>query len=139
MKITNETKEQMMNRCIAYFNNLIEKLKDTHTLVKSCNDDCTMYLVPKGTEDQITYYSKPNDSYRFSDHWNWYANTQKCPDEHYVQCLNDDLPWPRRRTSNKATRPIWGIQVAYFDGKDEQYHHVYGQKFDKQTKEWSFE
>lgn len=124
--------------CVGYFNSLCKELEDTHVLVGSCNNDSSMYLVPKGTEDQITYASKPADSYRFSDHWNWYANTKKCPDEKYVQCLNVDLPRAKPRSEEgKASKPVFGICVAYFD-TDSKYHHVYGEKFDRKTKQWCF-
>lgn len=133
------SKEEKMKKCIEYFYALAEELKNTHTLVKSCNVDSTMYLVPKGTEDQITYHSKPANSYRFSDHWNWYANVRKCANERYVQCLNVDMPWAKKRTAKgKPSRPIFGIAVAKI-GDDSKYHHVFGERFNKKTKEWSFE
>lgn len=125
--------------CIDYFNNLYEKLCLTHELVISCNDDISMYLVPKGTKNQITYSSKPVDSYRVSDHWNWFANLKKCPYEKYVQCFNVDLPKAKPRTEEgKASKPVYGIQVAYF-GKDQKYHHVFGEKFDRTNGKWVFE
>lgn len=124
--------------CLEYFENLVEELKETHVLVVSCNQDSTLYLVPKGSEDQITYHSKPVNSYRFSDHWNWYANVRKCPDQHYIQCFNKDLPYPRRRPEpGKPSHPIAAMCVAYF-GDDGLYHTVFGERFDRKTKKWSF-
>ena len=124
--------------CVNYFDRLCKKLEGTHVLVASCNNDCSMYLVPKGSESQITYSSKPINSYRFSDHWNWYANVKKCPDENYIQCLNIDLPRAKpRNAEGKASKPVFGICVAYFDA-DSKYHHVYGEKFNRSTREWCF-
>ena len=124
--------------CMEYFNNLCNELKETHSLVGSCNKDCSLYLVPKGTEKEITYSSKPVNSYRFSDHWNWYSNIKKCSDPHYIQCFNIDAPRVKQRIEpGKASKPVLCICVAYF-GEDEKYHHVYGEKFDRDKKKWSF-
>lgn len=134
----NRNYEERKRSCLEYFYYLCDELRETHTIVGSCNNDCSLYLVPKGTESQITYYSKPVDSYRFSDHWNWYANLKKCPDEKYVQCFNPDLPWARRRSEDgRATRPIFGVCVAYFDA-DQKYHTVFGERFNRRTKKWRF-
>jgi len=125
--------------CLAYFMDLVKKLADTHELISSCNKDTTLYLIPKGTIDQLTYTSKPVDSYRFSDHWNWYANVNKCPNEHYVQCYNVDMPRVKPRAeAGKPSKPVFGICVAHF-GDDMKYHHVFGEKFDRKTKVWSYE
>lgn len=124
--------------CKAYFNYLVQKLEDTHELVPSCNNDESMYLIPKGTIDQLTYQSKPVDSYRFSTHWNWYANTNKCPDSNYIQCWNRDLPRPKPRPEEgKPSKPILGICVARF-GKDGVYHTVYGEVFNSKKRMWWF-
>ena len=105
-----ERTEEMKAQCLIYFEDLCRRLEDTHVLVGSCNQDETLYLVPKGTEDQITYNSKPANSYRYSDHWNWYANVKKCKNPNYIQCLNIDLPWAKKRLSEgKASKPIWGV------------------------------
>lgn len=130
--------EEKRAMCTEFFNDLCNELKDTHTLVKSCNKDYSAYLVPKGTEDQISYSSKPVGSYRISDHWNWYANIKKCPDENYVQCLNVDMPRAKSRPEEgKPSKPIFGICVAFF-GADHKYHHVFGEKFDRRIKRWVF-
>ncbi len=131
--------EERKGKCINYFNNLAESLKKTHVVVNSCNNDMSAYLVPIGTEDQITYSSKPKNSYRISDHWNWYSNVNKCPNESYIQCYNVDLPFARPRLApGKASKPRFAISVAYF-GNDGKYHHVYGEKFNRKTKEWTWE
>lgn len=122
-------KEYKMYYCMGKFMELAEKLKDTHDIVGSCNKDATIYLIPKGTEDQLTYYGKPEDSYRISDHWNWYANVKKCPDETHVQCHCVDLQKPRRRVDERATRPRDGVCIAYY-GSDHKYHHVFGERYD---------
>lgn len=132
------TRDEKMELCIAYFERLAEELKDTHVVVGSCNKDASAYLVPKGTEDQISYYGKPEDSYRISDHWNWFSNVKKCKDEHYVQCLNTDIPWTRlREEPGMATKPRYGIQVAYY-GKDRKYHGIFGDLFNRKTKTWAW-
>ena len=113
-------------------------LKDTHIIVKSCNKDESLYFVPIGTEDEITYSSKPENSYRYSDHWNWYANAKKCSNEKYIQCFTRDMPWCRRRQApEKGTNPIFGICICYF--KDNEYHSIYGEKFNRKSKEWTWE
>lgn len=133
------TREEKMNACLMYFEELSEKLKDTHEVIRSCNGDASAYLIPKGSIEELSYYSKPADSYRVSDHWNWFASTKKCENAKYIQCLSVDLPWARRReVDGKATRPVIGYQVAYF-GSDKKYHHVFGEKFNRRTKEWSWE
>lgn len=130
--------EERKQLCLEYFENLVEELKESHVLVGSCNQDSTLYLVPKGSEDQITYHSKPVNSYRFSDHWNWYANTRRCPNPRYIQCFNRELPYARRRPEpGKPSRPVVGVCVAYFD-EDNEYHTVFGERFNRKTKEWSF-
>lgn len=108
-------------------------------LVGSCNHDASVYLVPAGTEDQISYYGKPADSLRFSDHWNWYSNLKKCKIEGMVQCRSVDMPRTAHRTEpGKPSRPKFGIQVAYFDEQDGAYHHVFGEKFDRRTRSWTW-
>ncbi len=85
-----------------------------YVCVSSCNNDTSEYLVPKGTEDQITYYSKPEGSVRYSDHWNWYASINKCSDPDYIQCYNEDMPDPEPRISEKASFPWWGGAIAVY-------------------------
>lgn len=111
--------------CKDYFYGLCEQLKDTHELVASCNRDDSMYLIPKGTIDQLSYTSKPADSYRYSDHWNWYANVKKCPDPDYIQCHNVDVYGPNKRVQEgRASKPRFFVCVAYFDS-DNKYHTVF--------------
>ena len=132
------TKEEKKTLCKEYFMNLAEKLRETHELVKSCNQDETMYIIPKGTIDQLTYTSKPDNSYRYSDHWNWYANTKKCEDPFYIQCHCIDLPRAKRRLKEGyASKPVFGICVAYCKHND-VYHTIYGEKFNTKDRTWSF-
>ena len=84
--------EEKQAMCTEFFNDLCNELKDTHTLVKSCNKDYSAYLVPKGTEDQISYSSKPVGSYRISDHWNWYANIKKTLTKTMCSALTSTCP-----------------------------------------------
>ena len=118
-----------MIKCTYFFNRLAKELGDSYEVVGSCNKDSSVYLVPKGTKNQISYYSKPAMSFRVSDHWNWYSNTKKCKNESYVQCYSTDLPRPHKRPEKgKASKPIFAAQVAMI-GPDGNYHHVYGDKF----------
>lgn len=134
-----KTYGDMVEECKEQFMLLAKKLEETHEIVGSCNNDISMYLIPKGSIDELSYSSKPHDSYRFSDHWNWYANLKKCPDEHYIQCFNTDLPWPKKRIAEgKASKPINAICIGYF-GEDNKYHHFFGEKLDKKQHIWVFE
>ncbi len=111
--------------CKKYFYELADELSSTHEIVGSCNHDVSLYLIPKGSIGELSYSSKPENSYRFSDHWNWYANVNKNPDENYIQCHNVDLPGPSKRLApGKASKPVYGVCVAKF--KDGKYHTVCG-------------
>lgn len=124
--------------CKEFFDRLAEALKEYgYTIVDSCNADSTIYLVISGTEKDISYYGKPILSFRLSDHWNWYSNMSKCDKYWFVQCKNDDITWPTKRTGYGATKPKYAWQVAIF-GADKKYHCVFGEKFDRRTKKWSF-
>ena len=112
-------------RCKKHFMELAFELRNTHELVKSCNQDHTMYLIPKGTINQLSYYGKPVDSYRYSDHWNWYANVKKCRIPDYIQCYNVDISGPNERAGvGLPSAPVYETCIAYFD-KDEKYHTIY--------------
>lgn len=131
-------KEEMMAKCRAFFNDLANILKESYEMVGSCNKDLSAYLVPIGTSGEISYTSKPDKSFRISDHWNWYANVNKCPNERYIQCLSVDMPRAKRRKAPGApSSPWWGCQVALI-GDDGKYHAVYGEVYDKKTKSWSW-
>ena len=130
-------RKSMMALCMAFFEELSNELPN-YTVVGSCNIDSTLYLVPNGTEDEITYSGKPAKSFRISDHWNWYANINKCANERYIQCLCVDLPYAKKREApGKASKPIYACQVSVI-GDDGKYHHIFGEKFDKKTKTWSW-
>lgn len=131
-------KAYKMYLCTEFFNKLTDALKDSYEIVASCNKDITKYLIPKGTISDLSYISKPDASFRFSDHWNWYSNLEKCPKESYIQCLCSDLPRAKNRVApGKASKPIYAISVCFI-GKDGKYHHVFGEKFNRKTKEWSW-
>lgn len=131
------TFEEKKASCKEFISNIANVLKGQYEVMPSCNKDESLYIVPFGTSDQVTYHSKPIGSLRYSDHWNWYANLNKCEDPRYIQCYSVDAPWARKRTDHKATRPIFAIQVCVF-GKDRKYHHIFGDKFDRKTKTWSW-
>ena len=129
---------QDFTECRKFFDKVAELLSDEYQVVSSCNKDLSAYLVPKGTKREITYQSKPACSLRVSDHWNWYSNIKKCPQEDYVQCHSVDLPEPQERKSpGKASDPIIATQVCmiYPDGK---YHCVFGRFYDDKSKKWKW-
>lgn len=132
--------KEKMDLCWKFFNELAELLKDDYVVVKSCNKDNSAYLVPKGTENDISYYGKPYMSFRISDHWSWYANLKKCSDPDMIQCESVDLPKARQRLQpGMASRPIYACQVAVYldDGK---YYAVYGEDYAAKRKpdRWRF-
>ena len=131
-------KEEKISKCTAFFEELALKLAGSYEVVGSCNNDISSYLIPEGTISDLSYYGKPAASFRFSDHWNWFSSIRKCSDPTYVQCRSVDMPWCRKREEEgKPTKPIYGIQVAFY-GSDGLYHHVFGEKFDRKTKTWDW-
>lgn len=132
------TRTEMIQSCKEFFNTLSDVLSSTHEVIGSCNQDISQYLIPIGTIDRLTYYSKPSNSFRISDHWNWYSSFRKCKEEHYIQCYTRDLPWTKRREGyGKASKPIYGICVCVLGG-DGIYHVVYGERFDRKNKKWDW-
>lgn len=126
--------------CGNFISSLAYMLYPCYELLPSCNHDISRYLIPEGTRSEVTYYGKPDKSFRFSDHWNWYTSSKKCDDETIIQCKSIDMPWTRRRAEpGKATKPIYGIQVAMYDATRGCYHHIYGEKFDRKTKTWTWD
>lgn len=134
------TIEEKKDYCKKFFEELSEKLKDTHVVVKSCNADESAYLIPKGTEDQITYYGKPDCSFRISDHWNWYSNTKKCNDPNYIQCMNVDLNVmaKNRKGPGLASDPYWAWCVGIYFEKDGVYHTMVGEFYNPVTEKQEF-
>lgn len=130
-------KHEAMEKCMKFMENLAELLKDQYTFGKSPIATKTLHLVPNGTEDENTYYSKPLYSFRCSDHWNWYANTKKCSNYWYIQCYNEDVFWAEKRKGTGATKPVYCTNVSFF-GYDQKFHCVYGEKFDRKTKTYSW-
>lgn len=134
----NQMVKERIRECNEWLDQLAEALKETHVIVGSCNKDNTRYLVPKGTEKEITYYGKPANSFRVSDHWNWKSSLEKCKNEHYIQCFSKDLPWAKvRNAEGKASKPITACCVMHF-GSDKLYHAAYGECFIRETKEWTW-
>lgn len=131
-------KKAKMEACNRFFDRLGELLNGRYITVGSCNVDFSRYLVPIGTESEITYHGKPLNSFRVSDHWNWFSNLKKCGDPNYVQCRSLDMPWCRKRIApGKASEPRFGIQVC-IQLEDGCYHHVYGDRFDRKTRTWEW-
>lgn len=128
---------QQYYKCYDYFNNLVKALSN-YTVLDSNNEDISKYLIPKGTEHLVSYTSKPCYSFRISDHWNWYANTEKCEKSWYIQCFSRDLPWAKKRLRpGYASKPINGMSVMIF-GPDNVYHCIYGEIYDRRTKTWGW-
>ena len=125
--------------CEIYFNKLINALKDyNYDSVPSINSDCSEYLIPNGTINELTYKSKPAFSFRYSDHWNWFANIKKCENEKYVQCFSTDLPYTKlRRGPGLPSKPIFAISVMITDATG-RYHCIYGETYDRKKREWGW-
>ena len=135
--MVNETYENKMKKCQEFFYKLADILKEEYEVIESCNADCSVYLIPNGTVNELSYYGKPDASFRVSDHWNWYANLQKCDKPEYIQCMSVNAPWCKHRKDDKATKPVIAIQVSMIfpDGK---YHAIYGESFDRKKKTWEW-
>lgn len=132
------TTEQKLEACKGFYDKLCEALTNTHENVASCNADISSYLIPKGSVSQLSYYGKPANSFRISDHWNWYSSLKKCSLANYIQCYSPDVPYAGKRPApGKATRPVSAIQVSYF-GADNKYHCVYGEVYNRKTKKWDW-
>lgn len=127
-----------IEKCRNFLAELENILNDRYELVRSCNKDISCYLIPSGTQSEISYYGKPKKSFRFSDHWNWFSNHKKCAIDSYVQCYSCDIPKPnKRKAPGKASEPIYGIQVAAM-GIDGNYHCVFGDKYNQKSKKWTW-
>lgn len=124
-------------KCKAFFETLVNILGDRYERISSCNNDASEYLCPVGTSEEISYYGKPEESFRISNHWNWYANTNKCSDPRRIQCFCVDLPWAHHRMkAGKAGKPIMANCVCVY--RNRKYHVIYGECFDRKTKTWSW-
>ena len=134
------TKNEKKRLCLDYMNLLAKEFSNQYELVGSCNKDVSVYLIPNGTINELSYYGKPKLSFRVSDHWNWFSNVKKCKDRYHVQCQSVDMPRPRCRLhdDDSATKPRFGWQVAIY-GNDGLYHHVFGERFDRKNHEWVWE
>jgi hypothetical protein len=132
---------EKIKACEAFIKALAEELKDDYELVAAFEKDkrgSDKYLVPKGSAEEITYYGKPMNSFRCSTHWNWRAPLIKCNKENYIQCLNTDLPFAKKRNAEgESSDPIMAEQVAVI-GEDGKYHAIYGEVFDRKKREWKW-
>ena len=134
-----ERNVEYKTKCMEFFNQLADILKEHgYVVVGSPYNKYTLQLVPAGEEGLLTYYGKPFLSFRLSNVWNWYTSEDRCKDPNQVQCLNLDIPWSRKRKEGEAgSKPWFAWQVAMFD-HDRKYHCVFGDKFDRKTKTWTF-
>lgn len=124
-------------KCVVFFDALTSMLGNRYERLASCNQDMSAYLCPLGTSSEVTYYGKPEGSFRISDHWNWYANTNKCSNPKYIQCYCNELPWAHRRPApNRAGKPVMASCVCVF--RNGRYHVVYGERWDRKTKTWGW-
>lgn len=134
-----DERREQLKKCNAFFMAVANELKETHRIIGSSlkvwGSAC---LIPKGTEEQVSYYGKPLNSLRVACNWNWRAALKRCKDEKFIQCVTPDLPWCRKREAEgMASKPIWGNMVGYFD-RDQKYHCVYGEKFNRETRTWEW-
>lgn len=98
-------KNELKQKCVDWFYQLVMIIGDDYKVVGSCNQDISLYLIPNGTEDEISYYGKPENSFRVSDHWNWYSNIKKkCDKVTEIQCHNISLIHPKRE--KKKVKPL---------------------------------
>jgi hypothetical protein len=128
-------------RCKSFFDELAFHLKRNYISVHSCNKDNSYYLVEIGTENQISYYGKPDKSFRVSDHWNWYSSVKRCTKLDEVQCWSIDIESPIARNfdgPNKSTRPRKICQVAYYTKEDGKYHVIYGNMWNPKTRRYKW-
>lgn len=131
------TNEEKRNNCEKFFEELYKELRNDYNLMESCNNDFSKYLVPAGTESEVTYQTKPEYSFRISDHWKWFANTSKCPNKNYIQCYCTDMPRAKPRIApNKAGKPIKAISICLF--KNNHYEVIYGEYFDRNNFSWNW-
>lgn len=127
-----------LEQCYDFIEKLAILLGDDYELVASCNKDTSRYLIPAGTRDQVTYYGKPVNSFRVSDHWSWYSSLKKCSEERYIQCYSMDVPPAKpRKIPGEATKGQRATQVC-IQLKDGMYHHVFGDKYDRVKHTWSW-
>ena len=126
-------------KCWEFFSELSHVLIEEHDykLIRPKGGYKAAYLIPKGTEKQLSYYGKPVLSFRCSDDWNWYTSKKRCPDPEQIQCHSVDIPGPLRREDNDGTKPIKGWNVAFY-GSDNKYHCVYGTYFDRTDLRWGW-
>lgn len=130
-------RDEDLEACEEFMKEMQRILDGKYEILGSCNKDISKYLIPIGTKSQVTYYGKPEKSFRISDHWNWYSNTKKCRDFSYVQCESVDMPKARERKDGYATKPRKGLQVA-IQGTDGKYHHVFGYKWNPEQEEFEW-
>ena len=100
------------------------------------------YLIPFGSDYQMSRFSMPMLSFRMSDHWNWMPNEKIYFDSEIENNVTQryciDMPPAKlRKCSDKATKPQFGILVAIMDSKG-IYRCVYGDKYWPKTHSWSW-
>lgn len=140
-----ETLSEKLEKCKVFMNELFDELnqsfKDYHPIMETspfCPN--SGYICREEEKNMNSWNSKPKDSFRCSDHWNWYANLNKCEDEHYIQCYTKDAIWTRPRyekCKEHGTKPRMSAMVGYF-GSDNMFHCIYGEKFNRNTKTWTW-
>ena len=121
MKQNLMNKENLINKykdnpdlkaCENFFSELTRILDGKYEVVGSCNQDISRYLIPAGTKEQITYYGKPELSFRISDHWSWDSNVKKCHDTREPQNPIRGSRWPFRvRTESITTFSVTSMTM----------------------------
>lgn len=133
-------KDEMYTLCTKFYDELADELGEDYERVDGtrCKPQSSC-LIRSGDIQKLSYLEKPEWSFRVAPIWNWYANLEKNPNPHYIQCETDDLPWAKARPKDNpegASKPISAMCVAlFYDGK---YHIVYGEIFNQKTKTWEW-
>ena len=131
------TRKEKYLKCKDFFDGLSMILYNDYEILSSCNQDLSAYLCPIGTCGEVSYYGKPENSFRISDHWNWYSNTKKCENYNYIQCYSRQLPYAKKRIGKgKASDAIKATSVGIF--QNGIYHVIYGETYDRKTRKWSW-
>ena len=129
--------------CEEFFYELSQRLYpfyETIGVPKTCYQKYgSKYLIPFGSDYQLTRFLIPMLSFRMSDHWNWRPNEKKYNDEienTAIQRYCVDMPPVRfRKNLEKSTKPQMGILIAICDSEG-IYHCVYGDKYLPKTHSW---
>ena len=131
--------------CEEFFYELSQRLYPFYEMIGITNNHYqkygSRYLIPFGSDYQVSRFSMPMLSFRMSDHWNWKPNEKEYYDEiesTAIQRYCIDMPPVRlRKNLDRATKPQMGILIAICDSEG-IYHCVYGDKYFHKTHSWGW-